>query len=168
MTHSKCTGSTYIEITPRGAIPYIDWKTQCDYHPLTYNSPLFYANKPPVWADPVDISKIDWTTRPHYVFDKNGYPQNPVGRTGIVGRGILGKWGENTAGDPLITRWKRDKDNNIVMLHNMPVMQFVAIERTDGGDGGDGKYALPGGMVDKNELITYTIAREFSEEALGS
>lgn len=41
-------------------------------------------------------------------------PQNPCGRTGIIGRGILGRWGPNHAADPIVTRWKRDSSGNIL------------------------------------------------------
>ena len=34
----------------------------------------------------------------------NGRPRNPIGRTGITGRGQLGKWGPNHAADPIVTR----------------------------------------------------------------
>ena len=30
--------------------------------------------------------------------------RNPVGRTGLKGRGTLGKWGPNHAADPIVTR----------------------------------------------------------------
>ena len=30
--------------------------------------------------------------------------RNPVGRTGMIGRGLLGKWGPNHAADPIVTR----------------------------------------------------------------
>ena len=33
-----------------------------------------------------------------------GLPLNPKGRTGLVGRGVLGRWGPNHAGDPVVTR----------------------------------------------------------------
>jgi ADP-ribose pyrophosphatase len=36
--------------------------------------------------------------------DDKGRPLNPLGRTGIAGRGLLGKWGANFAADPVITR----------------------------------------------------------------
>ena len=35
---------------------------------------------------------------------ENGLPLNPNGRTGMEGRGLLGRWGPNFAGDPLVTR----------------------------------------------------------------
>nr|CAI5854490.1 unnamed protein product [Callosobruchus analis] len=36
----------------------------------------------------------------------DGRPLNPEGRTGLIGRGVLGKWGPNHAADPIVTRWK--------------------------------------------------------------
>ena len=38
--------------------------------------------------------------------------RNPVGRTGMVGRGLLGRWGPNHAADPLVTRY------TLLQLHN--------------------------------------------------
>ena len=32
-------------------------------------------------------------------FDANGFPLNPFGRTGLRGRGLLGKWGPNHVQD---------------------------------------------------------------------
>lgn len=39
-----------------------------------------------------------------------GRPLNPLGRTGLKGRGLLGRWGPNHAADPIVTRWKRFND----------------------------------------------------------
>lgn len=39
-----------------------------------------------------------------------GRPLNPKGRTGLKGRGVLGRWGPNHAADPVVTRWKRCDD----------------------------------------------------------
>lgn len=47
----------------------------------------------------------------------NGKPLNPVGRTGLEGRGILGRWGPNHAADPIVTRWKRN--NGSLVLHTV-------------------------------------------------
>lgn len=47
---------------------------------------------------------------------RDGYPLNPIGRTGITGRGILGRWGPNHAADPVVTRWKRS-DNGVVAVN---------------------------------------------------
>ena len=39
-----------------------------------------------------------------YQQDKAGRPLNIRGRTGLQGRGILGRWGPNHAADPVVTR----------------------------------------------------------------
>lgn len=44
---------------------------------------------------------------------ENGYPLNPIGRTGLKGRGLLGRWGVNHAADPVVSRWKRCADGEI-------------------------------------------------------
>lgn len=48
---------------------------------------------------------------------EDGYPQNPVGRTGICGRGILGRWGPNHAADPVVTRWKRLESGELLQYN---------------------------------------------------
>lgn len=45
-------------------------------------------------------------------------PQNPCGRTGLIGRGVLGRWGPNHAADPIVTRWKRDNSGKILTDEN--------------------------------------------------
>ncbi|GAU87818.1 hypothetical protein RvY_00615 [Ramazzottius varieornatus] len=89
-------------------------------------------------------------------------PRNPCGRTGIRGRGRLGRWGVNHAADPIVTRWKTDKHGN--MCYNShddnPVAQVVLIQRSSGD------WAFPGGMVDPGESFEETAEREFCEETL--
>ena len=34
-------------------------------------------------------------------------PRNPMGRTGMIGRGLLGRFGPNHAADPIVTRYLR-------------------------------------------------------------
>lgn len=43
--------------------------------------------------------------------------RNPVGRTGISGRGLLGKWGPNHAADPLVTRYEFSVNIYLKTLH---------------------------------------------------
>lgn len=94
----------------------------------------------------------------------NGRPRNPIGRTGITGRGQLGKWGPNHAADPIVTRlvfkyvkklnlmnrnkhfcfllrWKRDEKGNKIKNKqtNKYVLQFVSIRRLD-----TNAWAIPG------------------------
>lgn len=84
-------------------------------------------------------------------FNSDGYPTNPIGRTGLKGRGTLGNWGPNHAADPVVVR--ADPETGI--------LQFALIKRLDNGE-----CALPGGMVEAGQTISGTRVREFVEEAL--
>lgn len=88
-------------------------------------------------------------------------PANPIGATGIAGRGLLGRWGPNHAADPLVTRWKPDAPADSA---GRRVLQVLTVTR--GGESGTGEQALPGGMKDAYEPVTATVKREFCEEAL--
>lgn len=78
-----------------------------------------------------------------YRLDETGLPLNPIGRTGLRGRGLLGRWGPNHAADPIVTRWKRSGSEKVIdQLDNKPVLQFVAIQRRDTGE-----WAIPGVSV---------------------
>ena len=100
-----------------------------------------------------------------YEINESGYPLNPIGRTGIIGRGLLGRWGPNHAADPIVTRWKRNGTGalEIDRKTEKPILQFIAIERKDSKE-----WAIPGGMVDPGEKVSATLKREFMEEALNS
>lgn len=105
------------------------------------------------WADPENhslISKDLLSYEGPITFDDEGLPLNPRGRTGIRGRGLLGKWGANFAADPIITRVNPDTNR----------LEVLVIRRKD-----NGQTALPGGMVDRGEVVTKTLRREFREEA---
>jgi ADP-ribose pyrophosphatase len=87
----------------------VDWS---EYKPIEYTLDKILKDKP-VWADSQDYSNIKWNQidltidrRSHLGVYKiiDGRPRNPVGRTGITGRGQLGKWGPNHAADPIVTR----------------------------------------------------------------
>ena len=67
------------------------------------------------------------------------FDSNPVGRTGMEGRGLLGRWGPNHAADPIVTRWKRDGVGKVERVSGKPRLEFVAIKRRDTGD-----WAIPG------------------------
>ena len=83
---------------------------------------------------------------------ENQRTKNPIGRTGMKGRGLLGKWGANYAADPIFTRFENNK------------YQVALIKRKDTSE-----LAIPGGMVDTEDAsATLTAAREFLEEANNS
>lgn len=136
----------------------VDWDAEYpDYDPAYYVAPVVLENdrtsKPGGWADPEDISLAgpfpEETFEGPLCFDAQGRPLSPRGRTGIAGRGLLGKWGPNYAADPIVTRIN-EKFNDVELL---------AIQRKD-----NGLWAIPGGMVDPGEEVSRTLGRELTEE----
>ncbi|VDL19520.1 unnamed protein product [Hymenolepis diminuta] len=178
--HYKCRNASYPaeESTVRFTVPdsQVSWSTSFDsYSPVDYTAPSVLTAP---WADKfsqlplpsISFNQLDGKVdrRSHegtYSLDSEGRPLNPHGRTGIVGRGLLGRWGPNHAADPIVTRWKVDEHGAKVVDPRSckPILQFVAVKRRDNGE-----WALPGGMVDPGEEVSVTLKREFSEEAMGS
>ncbi|MBC7792686.1 MAG: NUDIX domain-containing protein [Clostridia bacterium] len=103
------------------------------------------------WADPEDVRLV---TRNFESFsgrialDAAGRPMNVRGRTGIAGRGLLGRWGPNFAADALV--FKCDVKGGV---------QCLLIKRGDSG-----QWAFPGGMVDRDETADDAMTRELMEE----
>jgi ADP-ribose pyrophosphatase len=133
-----------------------DWnKPFIGYDPPLFTADVVFKNEGR-WADAADVRAVtrEFLTRTEHgeipvMLDPHGCPLNPLGRTGLRGRGRLGKWGRNQAGDPLVTRIDPQTDQ----------LQVLVIERTDSG-----LTALPGGMVDDGESIEMTVSRELFEE----
>lgn len=109
---------------------------------------------PPEWSSDLEKKVCARMTNALGVNEKvklvNGRPQNPMGRTGIVGRGLLGKYGPNQACDALVTRFNANGD-----------LEMVSVKRADTGE-----WAIPGGMVDHHESTRVAAGREFLEEAI--
>ena len=118
------------------------------------------------WADCGSVSKSEMLGRLTYIgstnnklqlfssanieFDEDNYPINPVKKTGLRGRGILGRWGSNHAADPIIAY--QDKDGEL---------WAIVVRRKD-----TDQYAIPGGMVDPGSNVSKTLVKELSEEAV--
>lgn len=136
----------------------VSWESDYPaYAPPYYVAPVVLDNdstrKPDGWADPEDISLLKETVQQSLSGklrqDGEGRALNPAGRTGMAGRGLLGKWGPNYAADPIITRI------NVAERQ----VELLAVQRRD-----NGQWAIPGGMVDKGEEISATLSRELKEE----
>ncbi|KAL3273030.1 hypothetical protein HHI36_014486 [Cryptolaemus montrouzieri] len=151
----------------------VPWSTKISYDPLEYES-LNLKNKP--WADPYidepsfhpSFNSLDGkVNRQSYMgiyLIENKRPLNPEGRTGLKGRGVLGRWGPNHAADPIVTRWKTaNETKQINSITKLPILQFCGIQRRDCNE-----WAIPGGMVDTGENVSETLKREFLEEAFNS
>lgn len=134
--HQKARFEKPSEYPEREEVPdaFVSWRVDFPgYHPPYYVSPTVL--KKPSWADPEDIPI---------------HPLNIEGRTGLAGRGLLGKWGPNYAADPIVTRINPETG----------LLELLVIMRKDCQ-----QWALPGGMVDKGERVTHTLMRELEEEA---
>jgi len=135
---------------------YTSWDTDYPgYTPVYFVAPTVIDNdrtkNPKGWADPEDITKVNReivSYEGEVQFDAQGRPINIRGRTGVQGRGLLGKWGPNFAADPIITRVNSETGE----------IEMVAILRDNG------EWAIPGGMVDRGEDVSATLRRELREE----
>ncbi|KAM4852552.1 ADP-ribose pyrophosphatase, mitochondrial-like [Thomomys bottae] len=149
----------------------VEWR---DYSPVEYTANAVLAR--PQWADPQlgernfcprfneKDGDVERRSREGFYEVKNGRPRNPVGRTGMTGRGLLGRWGPNHSVDPIVTRWKRDSMGNTVIhpVSRKNILQFVAIKRKDCG-----KWTIPGAVMNPVETSS-SLRKEFGEEALNA
>ena len=169
-THAKCRHPNEYLVKsrdgedqrhPRFPVPdlAVPWTVPMpDYSPATFTA-AFVLSAP--WADPqlgADGFDPKWNSvdgkinrKSHegdYPVSDDNEPLNVRGRTGLKGRGVLGKWGPNHAADPIVTRWKRDSGGEVVKdpESGKPILQFVSIQRRDTKE-----WAIPGGMVDPGE-----------------
>ncbi|XP_072117252.1 transient receptor potential cation channel subfamily M member 2 [Mobula birostris] len=71
--------------------------------------------------------------------------QNPVGRTGLTGRGSLRCFGCNLAMDPIITRFQRNLDNSVAMKGSKYVLELLVVRYPDED------WALPAGILEAGE-----------------
>lgn len=172
----------------RDKVPFekINWNLPLKYSPVNFTSKKILTKDGAVYKDPdyiddefsnISFNEIDKnydvdrkSHHGNYEFFVNKHgnksilvPRNPVGRTGLTGRGHLGRWGCNHAADPIVTTWSRDEKGRIETHpeSQKPILKFVAIQRRD-----TDQWAIPGGMRDPGEVITKTLVREFAEEAL--
>lgn len=144
-----------------------DWDDAA-YAPKWHEAPILHTGVP--WADPAAISAKDIRRRLTYVNGQlvplaecdayhelcNGdfILRNPKGKTGISGRGLLGKWGPNHAADVVLTRRNGATGKYEVLL----------VEKRLEGD--ETALAFPAGMVEAGEDVPLALRRELVEEAV--
>ncbi|CAF1181547.1 unnamed protein product [Adineta steineri] len=129
------------------------------YKPIIFTAEEVYNNPdadPDLLKSPSSISlhfnTIDGTidrrsVYHHYHINKyNGLPLNPIGRTGIQGRGILLRWGPNIYHYIIICRWKRDIQGRIILhpSNGKKILEILLEIQTDGYETND--FILTGGL----------------------
>lgn len=161
-------------LCPSSYPPRAPVKDPAAWNDLAYMPPEFeagvlhQANKP-VWADHAHVydqmqigeracydeatKKLTTILRKCYFDTVTKRFKNPKGKTGIRGRGELGRWGANHAADALVTRTMPDGTH----------MALLCMKNV-----GDGKSALcwPAGMVEPGSTVPQTLRAELSQEAV--
>ncbi|XP_040297409.1 transient receptor potential cation channel subfamily M member 2 [Bufo bufo] len=92
---------------------------------------------------------------------QDGLPLNPVGRTGLRGRGSLCWFGPNHAIHSIITRWKRNKDGSISRKKSKKMLEILAMKHISSEH-----WALPGGSLEPGETFPLKLKRIINFEFL--
>ena len=100
----------------RIALHEVPWSIPCpDYAPPYHVDSVVLENNhfdnSYGWADPETLDP-SWWQIPDFdggTVDEQGRPLNPMGRTGIAGRGLLGRWGVNPVVSAIIARIDGDR-----------------------------------------------------------
>ena len=74
-----------------------------------------------------------------YAVTEDNLPLNPVGRTGVSGRGVLKRYGPNHAAEPIVTRWRRKGKTVLKDSYDHSILEYLLVKRT-----ADGAWAIPG------------------------
>ncbi len=140
----------------RIAIDEAHWLMECEsYDPPYHVDPVVLENaksKPGTrWADPEDFASVEEREELKAVRFKTdeGIPRNPRGRTGIAGRGLMGRWGANPAVSSLVFR---------------PTADLLGLEMLAGRQSDDDQLRLPKGLVMLGEDELSAVSRVVREE----
>jgi ADP-ribose pyrophosphatase len=156
--HLVCRNGIYANKIQRFAVPdeFVSWSTKYEeYQPPFYEMPGLSDKD---WADPsIDEEKFkpkfnqldgNVNRKSHIGTYEvvNNLPLNPFGRTGLSGRGVLGRYAVNHAADPIVSTWKRDENNEIAkhIDDGKPILRVLCIQRGDTKE-----IALPGNIYYK-------------------
>ena len=151
--HLKIRGERPDSYPPRLRVPIDEapWGAECpDYTPPYHVDPAVLSNGAPEkaggWADPEEFVKDREPGEREIadVHDAAGRALNPRGRTGIAGRGLLGRWGTNFMVGAVVVRTGGTAGELDILLGQA-------------GPGGD--LSLPNGFVASGENRETAMAR---------
>lgn len=144
--HLKIRGERPDTYPPRLRVPIDEapWDAECpDYAPPYHVDPSVLSNdrtqKAGGWADPEIAESPDAAAQ-----DDAGPALNPRGRTGIAGRGLLGRWGPSSMVGAVVVRAGATLGELDILLGRI-------------GEGGE--FSLPKGFVASNETGETAMAR---------
>ena len=130
---------------------------------------IFAVDSPvPSSSKKITIDRKSWITRVDdktqqacpliYSLDASGYPRNPMGRTGIRGRGALHRYGPNHEIMAVVTRWKKSKSLKPIYVERRKLLEFIAVK-----DKTTGLTKIPGGRIVGDESQYSVVCRTFME-----
>jgi hypothetical protein len=146
MLHTECRNNKYPTSKPgedfrRFPVPdkFVQFDVEfADYRPVEFTDPSVLSGSDididlssATSSEALPFNEVDTE---HGVLRKScvkpyrvvrGIPENPIGRTGVTGRGMLRRWGPNHIGLPLVTRWKKTATGN------SNVLEVVATKKSD-------------------------------------
>lgn len=122
--HLRIRGERPSSYPPRQrvSIDVAPWSVECaEYDPPYYVAPEVLANDRTrvsgAWADPEDVAAIAAELRTLGTrYDAKGRPLHPFGRTGVAGRGALGRWGPNVMVVAVVTRHSPETGSLEILL----------------------------------------------------
>ncbi|XP_033743894.1 transient receptor potential cation channel subfamily M member 1-like [Pecten maximus] len=121
----------------------------------------------------VEINRASWITQNstacRYSIDKTNLPLNPMGRTGIRGRGKLWRWGPNHSVLVVLSRWKEkykqggdeSSERDYIVIEGKRVLEMIVIQRLDTGE-----FTLPGGNDYGNMSMYSALCKRFQQFVL--
>ncbi|XP_076076624.1 transient receptor potential cation channel subfamily M member-like 2 isoform X3 [Mytilus galloprovincialis] len=104
-----------------------------------------------------------------YKIDPLGVPLNPMGRTGLRGKGVLWRWGPNHEILAVCTRWRRidtleGQPQGYLYVEGKKVLEFIAVRKDDESE--DSCFGLPGGALHGLISPYSTLVEAFAVEVL--
>ncbi|XP_040842632.1 transient receptor potential cation channel subfamily M member 2 isoform X2 [Ochotona curzoniae] len=89
----------------------------------------------------------------------DGLPRNPMGRTGLRGRGSLRRFGPNHELHPVITRWRRGMDGAICRKSVKKMLEVLVLRRPVWEH-----WALPGGSREPGDVLPRKLKQTLGQE----
>ncbi|XP_036767935.2 transient receptor potential cation channel subfamily M member 2 isoform X5 [Manis pentadactyla] len=90
---------------------------------------------------------------------RDGLPLNPMGRTGLRGRGHLCCFGPNHTLQPVVTRWRRNQDGAICRKKVKKMLEVLVVKHALSEH-----WALPGGSQEPGETLPWTLKQVLGRE----
>ncbi|XP_058379213.1 transient receptor potential cation channel subfamily M member 2 isoform X1 [Diceros bicornis minor] len=148
----------------------VPWETEF----LIYNPPFYTAERKdkgvvdPVGSALEPLSGIRYNAvdgpvdrrsshGPYAVRD--GLPLNPMGRTGLRGRGALRYFGPNHSLQPVVTRWRRNQDGAICRKSIKKMLEVLVMKLPISEH-----WALPGGSQEPGEMLPRKLKQVLQRE----